>query len=127
MNAPKHLHPAPSTILANISGAHLPPLALDISPQFQFCVDAGAVAAVDLLANISTVLIHDHVAVALRSFGVSVAAGMAANGCYDPIKMQECADAFTGGYLGRLQQQLMASVGNRVNGNQLLRTYEATQ
>lgn len=95
-----------SALLENIAGAKLPPLAVDIPAQFQFCVNAGAAAASNFLADSSAVLMHDHIALAPRSFAGSVGAGMAATGDYDPEKMIDCRDAFTAGYLGRLQQAL---------------------
>lgn len=98
--------PFPFASLAHPAGAHLPPLELDISAQYQFCVNAGAAAARSFLAHGSGFFLHDHIARALHSFDVSVSTGLAAAGGYDALAMQEYNDAFAAGYLGRVQQEL---------------------
>jgi hypothetical protein len=95
-----------SAVLPNIIGANLPPLDLGIASQFQFCVDAGAVAAVGFFSGLSDFTLHNHIAYALQSFATSVGVGMAASGNCDAAKMQSCIDAFAAGYLGRVQQEL---------------------
>lgn len=93
-------------LLANIAGPHLPPVALNISSRYQFCVDAGASAAVGFFDDLTAFGLHDHIAYSMHVFSSSVRAGMAASGDYAPSKMQACTDAFAAGYLGRIQQEL---------------------
>jgi len=93
-------------LLANIAGPNLPPVALNISSQYQFCVDAGASAAIAFFDDLAVVGLHDHIAYAMHVFTKSVAAGMEAIGDYSQGKMQACTDAFAAGYLGRIQQEL---------------------
>ncbi len=95
-----------SAVLPNITGDSLPPIDLGILSEFQFCVNAGASAAVAFFGNLSDFNLHDHIAFALRSFSTSIEAGLAATGAYDTEMMQECRDAFAAGYLGRIQQEL---------------------
>lgn len=111
-------HTQQPALLANIAGAHLPPVALDISAQYQFCVDAGASAAVGFFDDLAAVGLHDHIALSMRAFSSSVGAGMAATGNYAPAKMQACTDAFAAGYLGRIQQELRVFHGEGVGRNQ---------
>lgn len=110
-------HAKQPALLANIAGPHLPPVALNISSQYQFCVDAGASAAMGFFDDLAAVGLHDHIAYAMHVFTSSVAAGMAATGDYAPAKMQACADAFAAGYLGRIQQELRMFHGEDAGRN----------
>lgn len=93
-------------LLANLAGPHLPPVALSVSAQFQFCVDAGASAAVGFFDDLAAVGLHDHIACSMEVFMSSVRVGMAAMDDQSPAMMQACIDAFAAGYLGRIQQEL---------------------
>lgn len=104
-------------LLANLAGPHLPPVALNISSQYQFCVDAGASAAMGFFDDLAAVGLHDHIACSMHVFTSSVGAGMAATGDYSPAKMQACTDAFAAGYLGRIQQELRLFHGEAVGRN----------
>ena len=93
-------------LLSNLAGHHLPPVALSVSSQYQFCVDAGAMAAVGFFHDLANVGLHDHFACSMQVFVSSVRAGLAAMDNYPPATMQACIDAFAAGYLGRVQQEL---------------------
>jgi hypothetical protein len=93
-------------MLEHLGGPHLPPVALNISAQYQFCVDAGAAAAVCFFDDLTSVGLHDHIALSVHGFMVSVRAGMWATKGVPAVAMQGCTDAFAAGYLGRIQQEL---------------------
>ena len=101
-------HPA---LLANLAGAHLPPMALNVPAQYQFCVDAGASAAVGFFDDRAAVGLHDHIACSMHVFTSSVRVGMAVHDDISPGAMRACTDAFAAGYLGRIQQELRVSGG----------------
>lgn len=113
------MRPTPNqpALLAHIAGPHLPPVALSVSSQYQFCVDAGASAAVGFFDDLAAFSLHDHIAYAMHAFTSSVSAGMAATGDYAPAKMQACTDAFAAGYLGRIQQELRLFHGENAKRN----------
>lgn len=98
--------PTKSALPANPNGATLPPVPLTIDAQYQFCVDAGASAALEFLDDLAEVGLHDHIACASHLFSSSVRAAMAAAGDWHSTTMQRCIDAFAAGYLGRIQQEL---------------------
>jgi len=93
-------------LLVNLAGAHLPPVALSVPAQFQFCVDAGAVAAVGFFDDLTTLGLHDHVAAAMHVFFRSVRSVTVDEPDLVPAFVQSCTDAFAAGYLGRIQQEL---------------------
>lgn len=109
---PKSL--SPRALLRATGEPHLPVLELEVSDQFQFCVDAGVNSAAELLAHLPRVALHDHVSLSLSAFRESVEIGMAASGAPDARLLRACVDAFTAGYLGHLQRYLMQAQG--VNG-----------
>ncbi|KQV84964.1 hypothetical protein ASD15_07455 [Massilia sp. Root351] len=93
-------------LLMHLGGPHLPPLSLNISAQYQPCVDAGVAAAVCFFDDMTSVGLHDHIALSMHEFMVSVRAGMRATKTVPTVAMQGCTDAFAAGYLGRIQQEL---------------------
>ena len=93
-------------LLANLAGHHLPPAALSVSSQCQFCADAGASAAVGILDDLAVVGLPDHFACSVQVCISSARAGLAAVDDYPAEAMQACIDAFATGYLGRVQQEL---------------------
>lgn len=93
-------------LLGNLGGPGLPPVALNISAEHQFCVDAGASAAEGFFDDMAAVGLHDHIALSMQMFTRSVRAGMAAAGDLFPVTLPGCTDAFAAGYLGRIQQEL---------------------
>lgn len=97
-------------LLKNPSGAHLPPVALNVSAEFQFCVDAGACAAACFFDDMTAVGLHDHVAISMHGFLQSlesaIATDTAATGLWLRERKQRCVDAFGAGYLGRIHQEL---------------------
>lgn len=105
-------------LLANLAGPHLPPVALSVSAQYQFCVDAGAAAAEGFFDDLAAVGLHDHIACSMQVFTSSVRVGMAAVHDDSPGTLQACIDAFAAGYLGRIQQELRLFHGERVGRNQ---------
>lgn len=105
-------------LLANLAGPHFPPLALSVSSQYQFCVDAGASAAVGFFDDLAAVGLHDHIACSMQVFTSSVRVGMAAMDDHAPSTMQACIDAFAAGYLGRVQQELRLFQGESVGRTQ---------
>ena len=104
-------------LLANLGGAHLPPVALSISSRYQVCVDAGVSAATAFFDDLAVVGLHDHIACAIEVFTASVRAGMAATGDSSPQRLQAFIDAFAAGYLGRIHQELRL-----FHGEDLVRT-----
>ncbi|MES2935295.1 MAG: hypothetical protein V4805_17610 [Pseudomonadota bacterium] len=105
-------------LLVNLAGAHLPPVALSIPAQYQFCVDAGVSAAEGFFDDLTAIGLHDHIAFSMHVFTSSVRAGMVASGDYSPGTMQACVDAFAAGYLGRIQQELRHFHGESRGRNQ---------
>jgi hypothetical protein len=93
-------------LLMPLGGPHLPPLALNISAQYQPCVDAGAAAAACFFDDLTSVGLHDHIALSMHQFMVNVRAGVWATKTVPTVVMQGCTDAFAAGYLGRIQQEL---------------------
>ncbi len=102
---------SPRALLRTAGESNLPVLELDISEQFQFCVDAGVAAASELLIHLPSVTLHDHVSLSLSAFRRSVEIGLAATGDAGNDLLRACVDAFTVGYLGHLQRHLMQSAG----------------
>ena len=103
-------------LLINLAGAHLPPVALSVPAQFQFCVDAGALAAVCFFDDLTSAGLHDHIACSMQVFTSS--AHMGAMNARSPAGRQACIDAFAAGYLGRVQQQLRLFHGERTGRHQ---------
>jgi hypothetical protein len=94
--------------LVNLGGPALPPVVLNISQRFQFCVDAGAIAAVGFFDCLTVVGLHDHIALSMHLFMRSVRSTADNLGEMPPTPKaaQDCTDAFAAGYLGRIQQEL---------------------
>jgi hypothetical protein len=94
--------------LVNLGGHALPPVVLNISQRFQFCVDAGAAAAVGFFDSLTVVGLHDHIALSMHMFmrSIHATADRLADKPLTPGTKQECTDAFAAGYLGRIQQEL---------------------
>jgi len=107
-----------SATLPHIAGTNFPPLELDISSKFQFCVNAGAAAAAGFFDNLSDLSLHNHIAYSLKSFMASIGAGLAATGKHEPFTMQSCTDSFAAGYLGRIQQELRLFHGDGSGGTE---------
>lgn len=99
-----------SALLNNLACPHLPPVALNVSAEFQFCVDAGACAATCFFDDMTAVGLHDHIAISMRGFLQSlesaIVADKAASGQWLRERKQRCVDAFGAGYLGRIHQEL---------------------
>ena len=95
-----------AALRANLAGAGLPPVALNISVQYQFCVNAGVAAAEGFFDGLADIGLHDHIALSMHVFMRSVRAGAALAGDVAPVTVQGCTDAFAAGYLGRIQQEL---------------------
>lgn len=97
-------------LLNNLAGKHLPPVALNVPAEFQFCVDAGACAAACFFDDMTAVGLHDHIAVSMHGFLQSLESAIvteAANsGHWLRERKQRCMDAFGAGYLGRIHQEL---------------------
>lgn len=97
-------------LLKNLAGAHLPPEALNVSVEFQFCVDAGACAAACFVDQLTAVGLHDHIAVSMQGFLHSMDSAIASEsleaGRWLRERKQRCIDAFGAGYLGRVHQKL---------------------
>lgn len=101
--------------LVNLGGPSLPPVVLNISMRFQFCVDAGAAAAVGFFDAHTSVGLHDHIAMSMHLFMSSMrtTADRLASVPMSPGVTQECTDAFAAGYLGRVHQELRLFHGDR--------------
>lgn len=101
---------AQPALLPDLGGAHLPPLALSIPGELQFCVDAGAGAAACFFDDITAVGLHDHIAACMQAFLHSLDGAIAQDAA--PARQwlierkQRCVDAFGAGYLGRVHQEL---------------------
>ena len=104
--------------LVNLAGAHLPPVALSVPAQYQFCVDAGALAAVCFFDDLASAGLHDHIACSMQVFTASAGMGEGATNARSPAARQACIDAFAAGYLGRVQQQLRLFHGERIGRQQ---------
>lgn len=98
--------PAQPALLINLGGPDLPPVVLNISDRLQFCVDAGASAAVSFFDDLTAVGLHDHIALSMHAFMQPARAYLVANEYLSPSTLQACTDAFAAGYLGRIQQEL---------------------
>jgi len=90
--------------------AELPSMVIDVPAELQFCVDAGACAAAYFCADITKVGLHDHIAVSMHAFMLSLESSIVAaspkNGQWLCERKQHCIDAFGAGYLGLVQQEL---------------------
>lgn len=99
-----------SALLENLGGTHLPPLALNVSAELQFCVDAGASAAACFFDDMTAVGLHDHIAVSMQGFLLTLESAIANNSTTSSLwlseRKQRCIDAFGAGYLGRIHQEL---------------------
>lgn len=95
-------------LLVALGGPDLPPVVLNIPERFQFCVDAGAAAALGFFDELTVVGLHDHIALSMHMFMCAMRSttDRVAGGPMTPIAKQECTDAFAAGYLGRIQQEL---------------------
>ncbi|MGZ9045941.1 MAG: hypothetical protein ACXW24_16085 [Telluria sp.] len=98
--------PARPALLVNLGGPDLPPVVLNISERLQFCVDAGASAALGFFDDLTAVGLHDHIALAMHAFMQPARAYLVDNDHLSPSTLQACTDAFAAGYLGRIQQEL---------------------
>jgi hypothetical protein len=107
-----------SALLVNLAGAHMPPVALSVSSKYQFCVDAGVLAATAFFDDLAAVGLHDHIACAMQVFASSPSMGWVATNARPPSQMQACIDAFAAGYLGRVQQELRLFHGERIGRHQ---------
>ncbi|MET3130287.1 hypothetical protein AAKU55_000540 [Oxalobacteraceae bacterium GrIS 1.11] len=110
--------PKQSALLTNLGGAHLPPVTLAVSAQFQFCVDAGVSAAMDFFDGLTVVGLHEHIALSMQIFMESVRVATAPMDDFSAAPMQVCVDAFAAGYLGRIQQELRLFHGEDAGRNQ---------
>ena len=100
--------------LDNLGGAHLRPVAISVSDEFQCCVDAGAAAAACfLVADAEFIGLQDHSALAVRRFRTALERSIVAGtGSLGPARRRvvmprllACVTAFEAGYLGRIQQE----------------------
>lgn len=98
--------PARPALLVNLGGPDLPPVVLNISARLQFCVDAGASAALGFFDDLTAVGLHDHIALSMHTFMEPARAYLVAHDLISPSTLQACTDAFAAGYLGRIQQEL---------------------
>lgn len=97
-------------VLENLRGAHLPPVALTVSADYQFCVDAGALAGAGFLDDMALFCMHEHIAASMHAFVSGLERALAAPSmtgeAWPANRRQACIDAFAAGYLGRVQQEL---------------------
>lgn len=93
-------------LLENLGGSHMPPVALSVAAQYQFCVDAGVAAAVGFFDDLTAMGLHDHIAMSLHAFMRAARAGLVVPDDFSSLSAQGCTDAFAAGYLGRIQQEL---------------------
>jgi hypothetical protein len=93
-------------LLGNLAGPGLPPIALNIAADYQFCVDAGVYAAEGFFDDLTAIGLHDHIALSMHTFMRSAGAVIADAGDRSSVTAQGCTDAFAAGYLGRVQQEL---------------------
>ena len=100
--------------LENLGGAHLRPVALSVSDEFQCCVDAGAAAAACfLVVDAEFIGLQDHSALAVRRFKTALERSIVAGaGIHGPARRRAimprllaCVAAFEAGYLARIQQE----------------------
>lgn len=92
--------------LRNLVSPNLPPVMLNIPVEYQFCVNAGVLAAEAFFDEITAIGLHDHIATCMHAFLRPVRSSTAAAGGMSPSVLQGCTDAFAAGYLGRIQQEL---------------------
>lgn len=91
--------------VAGIDGAGFSVLPLEIPIEFQFCVDAGAAAALSFFDD-PAIGLHDHIALSMHWFMES-STKVQLDGLREPSDFaRSCTDAFAAGYLGRIQQNL---------------------
>lgn len=104
--------------LVNLGGQALPPVVLNISKRFQFCVDAGAAAAVGFFDAHTSVGLHDHIAMSMHLFMCSMRTTVDSMPIepMTPDVAQDCTDAFAAGYLGRVHQELRLFRDERSGG-----------
>lgn len=99
-----------NALLPNLRDSHLPPEALSVPGELQFCVDAGVSSAACFFDAITAVGLHDHIAVSmqafLRSLDCAIAHEAGSNQQWLVERKQRCVDAFGAGYLGRIHQEL---------------------
>lgn len=111
--------PHQPAMLVNLAGAHLPPVVLvSVPAKYQFCVDAGALAAACFFDDLAGAGLHDHIACSMQVFTASPGVGRAAMSAGSTSTTQACIDAFAAGYLGRVQQQLRLFHGERIGQRQ---------
>ena len=103
--------------LPPLAGQQARPVRLSVDVRYQFCVDAGASAAVAFFSDDMAIGLHDHISYALQEFMRSVRSALALTPDAPNGIPQGCADAFAAGYLGRVQQEL------RLFGNRDMRRY----
>jgi hypothetical protein len=93
-------------LLGNLAGPGLPPVALNVAADYQFCVDAGVHAAEGFFDDLTAVGLHDHIALCMHTFMRSARVVIAGAGDLSVVTARGCTDAFAAGYLGRIQQEL---------------------
>ncbi|MBI3283421.1 MAG: hypothetical protein HYZ65_01015 [Burkholderiales bacterium] len=96
-------------ILPNISGAHLPPLALPVDACYQGAVDCGIRAAQAFFNEDEAVSLHAHLPACLHHYLQLVRQACAVLEFSETVWQQHeqaSRDAFCAGYLGRIQQEL---------------------
>jgi len=93
-------------ILNNLAGKHLPPVVLNIHADYQYCVDAGVIAAAGFFDDLTACGLHDHIAISSHFFLQNIRRVLVAQGDLRPFNPQAFMDAFAAGYLGRIQQEL---------------------
>jgi hypothetical protein len=105
-----HANSRNPAVLESLRGPHRPPVALPVSADYQFCVDAGVLAGAGFLEDLALFCLHDHIAVSMRAFvlGLERAWSAPRDACdaWPASRRQACIDAFAAGYLGRIQQEL---------------------
>lgn len=108
---------AKAAVLPNAPGTEPPALPLAVAARFQFCVDAGAASAVCFFDDMTTVGLHDHVALSMHAFMASLEGGPSASPMGELLRAnrEACVDAFAAGYLGRIQQELRLFKPGRVD------------
>jgi hypothetical protein len=97
--------------LTNLDGANLPPVMLSVSSRYQFCVDAGALAAIAFFHDENGAGMHDHIACSMEVFMSSLRSQLGTLAVQTTGSVQACVDAFAAGYLGRVQQELRLFYG----------------
>ncbi|MEB0029310.1 hypothetical protein QN372_00965 [Undibacterium sp. RTI2.1] len=92
--------------LPNLSGVHLPPMALAIDARYQFAVDCGAYAAMIFFEEHPDIALHTHLPASLACFQENLRHRVAGLEVAIHGRDQPVVDAFVAGYLGRIQQEL---------------------